>query len=227
MIESFQDGFFTEVADMLHAERQITKALPRMAQAAQSRELSELLEHHLEETEEQVRRLEQVFEMMGRRPHMEVCEGMQGILEEGKDVLHKAGEGVLRDALIIGAAQKVEHYEIASYGTLVSWAEQMGARNVAQLLERTLQEEKNADRNLTRIAESQSNQEAMQQWLGGRQGFGRQGRGFQGQEFDERRTQQWEFRGSRPNPPRQQRYQEDDFRDRERSRWPRDRYEDE
>ncbi|HET9325604.1 MAG TPA: ferritin-like domain-containing protein [Candidatus Eisenbacteria bacterium] len=160
MVENLEEGFLAEVADLLHAERQIVKALPKFAESATSRRLRETFEDHLEQTEDQVVRLERIFQLFERKPQVEVCEGMQGILSEGKEVLHKTGPGPVRDAMMIAAAQKVEHYEITSYGTLCSWAEQLGEREALELLDQTLREEKEADRKLSRIAESFANQQA-------------------------------------------------------------------
>jgi ferritin-like metal-binding protein YciE len=160
MVENLEEGFLAELADMLHAERELLKTLPRLAQAATSRRLRETLEMHAEQTEEQVMRLEHVFRIFGRKPQAETCEGMQGILEECKDLLQKTGPGPVRDAMIIAATQKAEHYEIAAYGTLCSWAEQLDEREAVNLLEDTLREEKLADRNLSRIAESFANPQA-------------------------------------------------------------------
>jgi ferritin-like metal-binding protein YciE len=159
-IDDLEAGFLDELGDMLHAERQLVKALPKLARAAQSRQLRGLFEQHLEETEEQVQRLEQVFELFDCGPKARVCEGMQGILAEGKEMLEKTSSGPARDALLIAAAQKAEHYEIASYGSLCAWAEELGNRQALELLEDTLHEEKAADRKLTRIAESRLNPEA-------------------------------------------------------------------
>jgi ferritin-like metal-binding protein YciE len=159
-VQDLEDAFTEELGDALHAERQLIRALPKMARAAQSRQLREALEMHLEETEGQVERLEQVFELLDEEPEAHVCEGMQGILSEGKEMLEKLDAGPTRDALIIASAQKVEHYEIAQYGSLCAWAEELGQRRAVDLLEETLQEEKAADKKLTRIAESQSNVQA-------------------------------------------------------------------
>ena len=160
MIENLEEGFLAEVADMLHAERQILKMLPKLIDSATSRKLKSAFELHLEQTEDQVMRLERVFELFDHKPQVEVCEGMQGIIAEGKELLHKTGAGPVRDSMIIAAAQKVEHYEITSYGTLCSWAEQLGEHEALDLLEQTLMEEKTTDRNLSRIAESFANPEA-------------------------------------------------------------------
>jgi ferritin-like metal-binding protein YciE len=176
-VSDLQDAFFAELGDMLHAEKQIVKALPKMIRAVRSPELREAFENHLEETEGQVERIEQVFERLERPAKAEVCEGMRGILEEGEEVLGRTESGPTRDALIISAAQKVEHYEIASYGSLCSWAEELGRRDVVDLLEETLREEKMADKKLTRIAEQRLNRRASQGYSAGRSRESRGGDG--------------------------------------------------
>jgi ferritin-like metal-binding protein YciE len=225
MLESLEDGFLAEVADMLHAERQLVKALPRMARAAETPELRETIERHLEETEGHVQRLENVFELMDRKPHTEVCEGMQGILHEGNELLQKTGPGPVRDAMIVGAAQKAEHYEITSYGTLCAWAEELGENQVVRLLEENLFEEKQADRRLTQIAEARSNPEARQRpsrhdRFRSRGAFG----GDRGRFQDERDRRYDDERGSRYVQSDRNRddYELED-QGRERSRWNRDK----
>jgi ferritin-like metal-binding protein YciE len=158
-----QAGFIAELGDMLHAEKQLTKALPKMARAALSPQLREALQSHLEQTEEQIVRLEEVFEILGLKTRTEPCEGMKGILAEGNEILRKTSAGPTRDALIIAAAQKAEHYEIASYGSLCAWGQELGQHRAVELLEQTLEEEKAADQKLTRIAESKSNVQAREQ----------------------------------------------------------------
>ncbi|HEX5221350.1 MAG TPA: ferritin-like domain-containing protein [Verrucomicrobiae bacterium] len=152
--------FLEELADVYHAEKQITKALPKMIKAAQSDELREALEEHLEQTEGQIERLDEVFAALDQKVKTKTCKGMQGIVEEGDETIKENKNTPAIDAVIISAAQKVEHYEIASYGTLAAWAEQMGNDEAARLLHETLREEKDADEKLTEIAESLANQEA-------------------------------------------------------------------
>jgi len=182
-LNDLEDGFLEELADMLHAEKQLVKELPRMAEAARAPELREAIEMHLEQTQNHVQRVEEVFRTLDQEPHAEPCEGMLGILKEGKELLEKSERGPARDALIIGAAQKVEHYEIASYGTLCAWAEQLGYNEACDLLERTLDEEKAADKKLTRIAEGRLNREST--GMGGRmaQGYSRRGQQEQRGEY--------------------------------------------
>jgi ferritin-like metal-binding protein YciE len=152
--------FLNELADMYHAEQQLTKALPKLAKSAHSERLREALEEHCEETEKHVSRIEQVFETLDESPKRKKCKGMEGIIEEGREIMaeHKKSEEL--DAALIAAAQKSEHYEIASYGCLCTWAEQMGHHEAQSLLGETLAEEKAADEKLTEIARSSANIEA-------------------------------------------------------------------
>jgi len=149
-----------EVADVHSAEQQLIKALPKMAKAAQSEELRTAFETHLEETLAQVNRLKEAMESIGEPLKSKKCKAMEGLLAEGKEMMeeHK-GEPTI-DAVLIAAAQKVEHYEIASYGTLIAWAKQLGHDDAAELLTETLDEEKAADEKLTGIAENTANTEA-------------------------------------------------------------------
>jgi len=152
--------FLDELADLLSAETQLTKALPKMARAAQSDELREAIESHLEETEGHVERLKKVFESVEAKPKSKTCQAMKGLLEEGSEIMQELkGKGTM-DAGLIAAAQKVEHYEMASYGTVRAWAEQMDHSEAVELLEETLEEEKAADEKLTEIAESLANAHA-------------------------------------------------------------------
>jgi ferritin-like metal-binding protein YciE len=152
--------FLAELADMYSAEQQLVKALPKLAKAAQNEELREAFEMHLSETEEHVTILEQVFESVDATPKKKHCKGMEGIIEEGKEVMaeHKQSEEL--DAALIAAAQKTEHYEIASYGCLCTWAEQMGHDEALTSLKEILAEEKAADDKLTEIARTSANLEA-------------------------------------------------------------------
>lgn len=149
-----------ELADILSAERQLTKALPKMAQAAKSEELTAAFESHLTETENQITRLEQVFASLDEPVKSKECKVMKGLLEEGKEMMEEHKDSVAIDAALIAAAQKVEHYEIASYGTVCAWAEKMGHDEAVELLNATLDEEKAADEKLTEIAESAANEAA-------------------------------------------------------------------
>lgn len=149
--------FLDELADILHAERQLTKALPKMAKAAKSEELTTAFESHLAETENQIKRLEQVFASLDEPVKSKECKAMKGLLEEGKEMMEEMKDSPALDAALIAAAQKVEHYEIASYGTVCAWAEKMGHDEAVELLTETLDEEKAADEKLTAIAESSAN----------------------------------------------------------------------
>lgn len=156
-----EEYFINELRDVYGAEKQLTKALPKMQKAATTEELKEALEEHLAITQEQITRLEEVFELMDQKPQSKKCEAMEGITKEGESVIEDTESGSMtRDAAIIMAAQKVEHYEIAAYGGLVTLARTMGKNDVADLLAQTLAEEKEADQLLTEIAESSINQEA-------------------------------------------------------------------
>jgi ferritin-like metal-binding protein YciE len=159
-VGSLRDGFLTELADMMSAEHQLLKALPRLAAQAQNPRLRDAFEMHLEQTQGHVNRLERAFRLLDHQPRQEKCEGLEGIIEEGEEMMQKAAPGPVRDAVLIAGAQKVEHYEIASYGTLCAWAEEMGEDEVGWLLEANLREEKMTDRNLSRIAETMANEQA-------------------------------------------------------------------
>ena len=157
---TLHDAFIDELRDTYDAERQITKALPKMIKAASSDELRTAFESHLEETRAQVERLEQVFELLDEKARGKHCEGMAGIIEEGKSMMEEEFDETTMDAVLIASAQRVEHYEMAAYGTLVAWARDMGHNDAAELLEQTLDEEKAADEKLTSIGEGGINQEA-------------------------------------------------------------------
>lgn len=153
--------FTDELKDILWAEKHLLKALPKMAKSATSEELRSSLEQHIIETQNQVIRLEQVFEILGQKATGKKCDAMEGLVEEGKNLMEDTTAGTLtRDAAIISAAQKIEHYEIASYGTLRTLANTLGLSEAASLLEETLQEEKNTDVKLTQIAEGFINESA-------------------------------------------------------------------
>jgi ferritin-like metal-binding protein YciE len=152
-----QDLFLDELADI---EKQILKALPRMAKAAQSEELRDAFESHLQETEQQVSRLEQAAKAMGESLQRKSCKGMQGIIEEGQEMMKEKEDSSALDAALIAASQKVEHYEIASCGSLKAWAEQMDEQQVVELLQQNQEEEEAADEKLTKVAETIANQRA-------------------------------------------------------------------
>jgi len=149
-----------QVADIYYAEKQILKALPKMAKAANNDELREAFTGHMEETQAQIERLEQVFEALGLPAKGKKCPSIDGILEEGKEIMDAFADDAALDAGLVAAAQKVEHYEITTYGTLVAWANQLGQEDVANLLSETLEEESAADARLSEIAETVVNIEA-------------------------------------------------------------------
>ena len=151
--ENLQELFVEELRDVYDAEKQLTKALPKMAKAAESGELRAAFEEHLDITRMQVNRLEEVFRSLGLTARGKTCDGMKGLIEEGSSHMEEL-DGSTLDAALIGAAQKVEHYEIATYGTLATWAELLGHQDAKDLLGQTLEEEKEADEKLTSIAGS-------------------------------------------------------------------------
>jgi ferritin-like metal-binding protein YciE len=157
---TLHDAFVDELRDAYDAEKQITKALPKMVKAATAPELKTAFETHLEETREQIARLEEVFASLEEKVRGKHCDGMAGIIEEGKSAMEEDFDDATMDACLIASAQRVEHYEMAAYGTLVAWAQAMGHTEAAELLEQTLDEEKAADEKLTSIAEGGVNREA-------------------------------------------------------------------
>lgn len=159
-LDSLQELFVTELQDLYDAENRLVKALPDIADKASHAELQNALRQHLEQTRGQVRRLEEVFDGLGVKPKGQKCKGMVGILDEGDDLASKSGDPSAIDAGIIASAQKVEHYEIASYGTLCSYAQTLGHTRAYQLLSQNLQEEKETDQKLTSLAEQIVNVEA-------------------------------------------------------------------
>jgi ferritin-like metal-binding protein YciE len=158
--KTLEDLFHETLKDIYFAEKAIVKALPRMAKAAHSDELREAFEHHLEETEGQVERLEAIFELIGKPARAKTCEAIKGLAEEAREVMKEFKNSPAHDAGLLSAAQAVEHYEMSRYGTLKAWAMQLGLDKAAKLLDATLQEEKKADETLTEIAESAANQQA-------------------------------------------------------------------
>jgi ferritin-like metal-binding protein YciE len=159
MSEGLKELYIDELKDLYSAETQLVKALPKMAKAASSDELRQGFEEHLEQTRGHVERLEKVFKTLGESPKGKTCKGMQGLIEEGAEVIGEDFEGSLMDAALIGAAQRVEHYEIAAYGTVHAFAKKLGESDQAALLNETLNEEKETDEKLTELAE-QINTEA-------------------------------------------------------------------
>ena len=157
---TIHDAFVEELRDTYDAEKQLIKALPKMAKAASSTELRSAFEAHLEETRGHVERLEQVFESLEEKVKGKHCEGIAGIIEEGKSIMGEDFDEAAMDACLIAAGQRAEHYEMAAYGTLVAWARAMGHTEAADLLQETLDEEKATDEKLTTLAEGGINQEA-------------------------------------------------------------------
>jgi ferritin-like metal-binding protein YciE len=160
MDNDLHELFLDELADVHNAEQQLTKALPKMAKTAESDELRRAFEEHLQQTREHVSRLEQVAKNLGESIKRKTCAAMKGLVEESEDLMKEQKDSAALDAALIAAAQKVEHYEIASYGTLMAWAKQMGHDEAVELLKETLDEEKAADDKLTSVAESIANQKA-------------------------------------------------------------------
>jgi ferritin-like metal-binding protein YciE len=158
--KTLNDLFLETMKDMYHAEKQLLRALPKMAKGAESDELRQAFATHRDETEGQIGRLEQVFEMIGKPARGKPCAAMQGIIEESKEVMEDFGDSEALDAGLLAAAQAVEHYEISRYGTLKTWATQLGLKDAAKLLDQTLAEEKKTDALLTRIAETAANRKA-------------------------------------------------------------------
>jgi len=158
--ESLRDAFEEELKDVLSAEKQLLKALPKMAKAATHEDLKAGFEDHLEQTKTHVERLEKVFEILDKAPRAKKCKAMEGLIEEGAELMEEDMEPDVLDAMLICAAQKVEHYEIATYGTLVTWARQLGLEEAASILHETLDEEKDTDLKLTELAETGINAEA-------------------------------------------------------------------
>jgi ferritin-like metal-binding protein YciE len=162
-VETIEELFVDELKDLYSAEKQITKSLPKLAKAATSPELKNAFESHLKETFGQIERLDRVFEILGKSPRGKVCNGMKGVLEEGAEVLEETEKGsIVRDAALISAAQRVEHYEMAGYGCVREYAKLLGQKEIATLLDETLSEEKAADSKLGQVAK-QVNPAALQE----------------------------------------------------------------
>lgn len=162
-LHSLEDLFHEQLRDMLDAEKQLLKALPKMAKAAAAEELRQAFEEHLDQTRGHVERLERVFESIGKKARGKTCEAMEGMVEEGADIIDADAEPMVCDAGLIAAAQRVEHYEMAAYGCLRTWAQQLNHSEAAELLEQTLNEEKETDQKLTQLAGSLVNLAAQHQ----------------------------------------------------------------
>jgi ferritin-like metal-binding protein YciE len=159
-LDSLENLFVHELKDLLSAEKQLVKALPKMAKGASSQALQEGFEDHLEQTKGHVERLEQIFQLLDKSPRAEHCKAMEGLIEEGSQLLEEEGEAHVKDAALIGAAQRVEHYEISAYGTTRTLAELLGLDKAVKLLQQTLDEEKETDEKLTELAMSEVNVQA-------------------------------------------------------------------
>jgi ferritin-like metal-binding protein YciE len=159
-LDSLDKLFLEELRDMYNGEKQITRALPKMAKAAENPQLKQAFTKHLKETEGQIQRLEQIFQQLGEAVRGKTCKGLQGILEEGKDVLEEDSQEAVLDAALIAGAQKVELYEIASYGCLRTYAQLLGYDQAVRLLEQNLAEEEATDKKLTELGESGINEAA-------------------------------------------------------------------
>ena len=157
---TLHDAFIDELRDTYDAEKQLTKALPKLAKAASNPQLRDAFESHLEETQGHVERLEQVFESLDERVRGKHCDGIAGIIEEGKSIMEEEFDDSTMDACLIAAGQRAEHYEMAAYGTLIAWAEAMGHTQAIKLLKQTLEEEKAADKKLSSLAEGGINRTA-------------------------------------------------------------------
>lgn len=160
-IESMEDLFLEQIEDLYDAEKRLVKALPKMAEASTSQSLRQAIQSHLMETEGHVSRLENIFRTLGKSAKGQTCDAMKGLISEGEDMIRDTNPSPLRDAGIIASANRVEHYEIAGYGSARTFAQTLGLREAASLLDQTLQEEKRADEKLTQLAESMVNEEAL------------------------------------------------------------------
>ncbi len=159
-LNSLSDLFVVQIQDLYDAEQRLTKALPKMADAATNKPLKSGFQEHLRQTEQHVARLEKVFSIMGMSPKSETCEAMKGLIAEGEEAIKAGGDPNVRDAALIAAAQRVEHYEIAGYGTVRTLAQHLGQEEAAHILQQTLDEEAACDKKLTEIAESLVNAKA-------------------------------------------------------------------
>src|SRR6185295_18298670 len=163
-VSSLREHLVEELNDLLNAEQQLIEALPQMAERASSRELRTAFRSHLAETRQHVKRVTQALKQLGEKASGKTCEAMEGLLEEGQELMEGSDGGALRDAMMITAAQKVEHYEIATYGTVRTYAQVVGERGIVQLLQQTLKEEHAADKTLTKIAVGSINRQAAKEW---------------------------------------------------------------
>lgn len=165
-MQSLNELFHDTLKDIYFAEKAILKALPKMSKAATSEDLSHAFDEHRRQTEGHVMRLEKVFEILGKKAQAKKCPAIEGIIEEGEEIMKEAKDDMVRDAGLLAAAQAVEHYEISRYGTLRSWAGKLGMDDAASLLDETLEEEKETDEKLTALAESEINDAAEESGAG-------------------------------------------------------------
>lgn len=161
-MESLRDLFIDQLKDIYSAETQVTKALPKMAKKASSTELQNAFRMHLDQTQNQIKRLDEIFSMLGKNPKGKKCKGMQGLLEEGQEMMSERADPDVMDAGLIASAQRVEHYEISAYGTARAYARRLGEDKAASLLDQTLQEESQTDEKLNQLAEGQINVRAQE-----------------------------------------------------------------
>lgn len=159
-MKSMNDLFLSFLQDVYHAEKQGVRAIPKLVKAAESQELKDALQQHREQSQQQIERLEQVFEQIGKRARGKTCEAMQGLVAEGEEAIEEGEKGPVLDAALIACEQAIEHYEISRYGTMVVWAKHLGMNEAAGLLQQSLDEEKEADRLLNELAERGLNQKA-------------------------------------------------------------------
>ncbi len=159
--DNLEDLLVEQVEDLYDAEKRLCDALPKMADAASDAKLASAFRHHLEETKQHVTRLERAFQMLERKPSRETCDAMKGLISEGEEMIDAKGSPEVRDAALIAAAQRVEHYEMAGYGTLRAFAQRLGRQDIASIFQKTLDEEKAADQKLNTIAESIVNPQAV------------------------------------------------------------------
>ena len=159
-MESLEKLFEETVRDIYYAEKKILKALPKMARKASSQRLADAFRSHVDQTEVHVERLDQVFELIGKAPRGKTCPAIDGIIEEGEEIMKEAETDTVRDAGMLAAAQAVEHYEITRYGTLIAWAKELGRPDCASVLQKNLDEEKTTDEKLTKLATSRVNKKA-------------------------------------------------------------------
>jgi len=159
-LNSFEDLLVEQLEDLYDAEQRLTKAIPKMADAAKSASLKSAFQEHLRQTQGQVSRLEQVFKLLNKTPRSKTCEAMKGLVAEGDEVISASGDADVKDAALIAAAQRVEHYEIAGYGTVRTFAQRLGHNEAARLLQQTLDEEADTDKKLTSLAEKAINPRA-------------------------------------------------------------------